>query len=239
MIEDDNVGPAVTTDTFGSVPDGQGYTIDVIANTPGGALDPGGSVPFDVTGGSISFDAAPTIGSITADGGVVTVVWTSNASDVTGYDAILYNSDGSVITDDALGATALSDTFGAVADGSGYTVGIVAHTPVGDFTATSCDLLARRRLGGHDVPDARGHHGSRADRRPVRRGHRHSDRRRSGRLDCQLARTHGRADRRHLRRDRRPGRHLLGGADGRRRHPTQLHSAGAAPTARRTYRVSR
>jgi hypothetical protein len=56
VVEDDNVGAAATSDTMSGVADGGGYTIDVVANTPGGALDSGPSNAFDVYQGSITVD---------------------------------------------------------------------------------------------------------------------------------------------------------------------------------------
>jgi hypothetical protein len=137
VIEDDNVGPTVTSDTFNSVADGQGYTIDVVANTPGGSLDSGSSNAFDLLNGVLSNDAPPTITTVTCSGGTLVVDWTSNASDVTSYDVILLDGAGNTVSDDSLGAAALSDTLASVADGDGYSVEVIAHTPFGDFTATS------------------------------------------------------------------------------------------------------
>ncbi len=137
VVEDDALAASATSDTFANVADGQGYTIDVVAHTPGGDLDSGPSLAFDLSNGSLSNDAAASVDTVTCTNGVITVSWTSNSPDATGYDVILYDQNGTVVQDDALAASATSDTFRAVADGSGYSVAVVAHTPFGDFTGDS------------------------------------------------------------------------------------------------------
>ncbi len=134
MVQDDVVAASATTDTLTSVSDENGYSVVVTVHTPGGDLASDPSASFDVSNGDFSSDAAPTLESIDATGGAITVTWQSNAGDVTGYDVILTDSNGNQIADDSLPADATSDTLPAVADGSGYDVQIIAHTSVGDLT---------------------------------------------------------------------------------------------------------
>jgi|GEM_PF-2348179 len=137
VVQEDTLSASATTDTFSNVADGTGYYVVVTATTPGGDLssDPSGS--FDLAGGAYSDDAAPTLVSLDATNGVITVTWSSNASDVSGYDVIVTDGNGTQIADDSVGAGATSDSLPAVADGTGYEISIVAHTPIGDFTTSS------------------------------------------------------------------------------------------------------
>ncbi len=134
VVQEDTLSASATRDTFANVPDGTGYYAVVTAITPGGDLSSDASGAFDLAGGAYSNDAAPTLVSLDASNGVITVTWSSNASDVTGYDVMVTDGNGTQIADDSLGAGATSDSVPAVADGTGYEISIVAHTPIGDFT---------------------------------------------------------------------------------------------------------
>jgi hypothetical protein len=132
VVADDAVAPDATSDTFTGVADG-GYSVDVVAHSPGGDLDAGGSDPFDLYQGAYVDDAAPTITAVTGTGGDVSVTWVNDAPNATGIDVTLYNQNGDVVADDAVAADATSDTFTGVADGQGYVIDVVAHTPGGDL----------------------------------------------------------------------------------------------------------
>ena len=144
VIEDDHVGPAVTSDTMDGIADGGGYAFDVIANTPEGPLDPGASSAFDVYQGAYIVDQAPTIVSVTASGGDITVSWTNDALDASSIDVILYDLNGNVIEDDHVDPTATTDTMDNIADGGGYTVDVIANTPGGPLdpgTSSAFDIF--------------------------------------------------------------------------------------------------
>jgi hypothetical protein len=136
VVEDDNLAVTTTSDTM-TVPDGQGYTLAVVANTPDGALSSDSSVAFDLSSGVFSTDAPATITSVSGANGDITITWTNDAPDATGIDVILYDQNGNVIEDDVLAADATTDTLSGVVDGDGYNISIVTHTPVGDFTSPS------------------------------------------------------------------------------------------------------
>ncbi len=93
------------------------------------------AVPLAAGADPAPADAAATITAVTGTNGNVTVTWTNDAADATGLDVILYDQNGNVLEDDALAASATSDTFANVADGGGYSVDVITHTPGGDLDA--------------------------------------------------------------------------------------------------------
>jgi hypothetical protein len=137
MITDDVLSAGTTTDTFTGVADGQGYYVVVTTHTPSGDFDSNASASFSVTGGLVSTDSAASITDLTCVDGTLSVSWSSNSPDATGYDVVLRDANGNIVSQATVDASVTSYSFSGVSDGDGYVVQIVAHTPIGDLTTDS------------------------------------------------------------------------------------------------------
>ena len=137
VVATHSLDPSATTDTFANVADAQGYYIVVTAHTPGGDFDSNPSSSFTLAGGLLSTDAAVSISDLSCVDGTVSVSWSTNSPDATGYDVVLLDANGAVVSTSTVDPSVSTYSFTGVADGAGYVVEIVAHTPIGDLTTDS------------------------------------------------------------------------------------------------------
>ncbi len=137
VVADDVVAAGSTSDTFSGVSDAQGYYVVVTTHTPGGDFDSDPSATFAVVGGLLSTDAAVSISDLSCVDGTLSVSWSSNSPDATGYDVTLLDANGNIVSHVSLDASTTSYSFSSVSDGDNYVLEVVAHTPIGDLSTDS------------------------------------------------------------------------------------------------------